>query len=165
MSAQWAFDQMFPVLQSFPYNVRGRFRQAARRAQARSHFVRTQNLQGDMCGWKLFCMLTQVRFVHVRRVEHIMAGSNSPTLQAHRQTRRAAAACRKVQMCDVTRNCQCLTGRCSGSRKRRRSPGSAIEASSAGSQGHSREVLECHPRRSRSIGPAMSAPGGSFAVG
>ena len=40
------------------FTTRGRFRQAAQRAlEARSHAVRTQDRQGEVRGWKLFCMM------------------------------------------------------------------------------------------------------------
>ena len=45
-------------MQSCFYHVRGTYRQAARRAlEARFHVVRPQDRQGEVRGWKLFCML------------------------------------------------------------------------------------------------------------
>ena len=52
------FENRFLVLQSCPQSVRGRFRQAVRRAlEARSEAARLHDNVGEGRGWKLFCLL------------------------------------------------------------------------------------------------------------
>ena len=130
------FEQRFPVLQSCPYHVRGRYRQAARRAlEARSHAVRTQDRQGEVRGWKLFCMLpvmllrrdpggkvTKEELCHRfdvfvsdewatlwQEATAAVGGFTPSVASAQTDEKRAAAACRRVQMGEVTRARQCLT--------------------------------------------------------
>ena len=151
------FEQRFPVLQSCPYHVRGMFCQAA---QARSGGTisrrEEQDRQGEVRGWKLFCMLpvmllrrdpggkvTKEELCH--RFDLFASGEWATLWQeataairgftpsvgsAQTDEKRAAAACRRVQMGEVTRARQCLTRGCSCSGKRRHSPGVAIEAPS-----------------------------------
>ena len=52
------FESRFLVLQNCPFSVRGRFRQAVRTAlEARSEAVRSQDVLGEVRGWKLFGLL------------------------------------------------------------------------------------------------------------
>ena len=129
------FGRRVPVLQSCPYHIRGRFRQAVRQAlELRSHAVRTQDRVSEVRGWKLFCLLPLMLlrrenggskvskqelcrrfdlFVEgkwetlLHEASSVVHGSQSHTNDGER---RALAACRKVQAGEVTRARQCLTG-------------------------------------------------------
>ena len=134
---QEVFQCRFSVLQNCPHHVRGRFRMAARVAlKTRSHAVRTQDHQGEVRGWKLFCLLPMLflrrgsgRRVTKEESRHrfdlFTSGEWASLFQeaniatrtqqgpVHRKDssdRRAAAACLKVQQGEVTRARQCLTG-------------------------------------------------------
>ena len=132
------FDSRFPVLQNCPFSVRGRFRQAVRTAlEARSEAVRSQDVLGEVRGWKLFCLLPfwllrcssdshRVPKPELcRRMDmfsqgawgKLMREATASVSNEHRVSpsrgsdqRRAEAACRKVQLGEVSRARQCLTG-------------------------------------------------------
>ena len=130
------FQHRVPVLQSCPHHIRGLLRQAARQAlEARSRARRTQDRGGEIRGWKLFCLLPMLLFHRpsgdrkvskpelCRRLD-LFAEGNSEVLwryvvrvagaPVHTHTRdserRDLAACRQVQMGEVARARQCLTG-------------------------------------------------------
>ena len=117
-----AFGRRVPVLQSCPYHIRGRFRQAMRQAlELMSHAVRTQDRVSEVRGWKLFCLLLVMLlrresggskvskqelcrrfdlFVEgkwetlLHEASSVVHGSQSHTNDGEQ---RALAACRKVQ--------------------------------------------------------------------
>ena len=60
-SIWWGVRESFQVLQNCLHPVRGRFRQAFRRAfEARSEAVRSRDVVGEARGWKLSCFVACV---------------------------------------------------------------------------------------------------------
>ena len=128
------------MLQSCPHHVKGRFRQVARHAlEARPHAVRIQDRRGEVRGWKLFCLMPMMflrrsssdgkvsKEEKCHRFNLFTSGEwgrlwqeTLSTVRAQFPTRdprkpltseqRAALACRKVQLGEVTRARQCLVG-------------------------------------------------------
>ena len=125
------------MLQNCPRHVRGRFRRAACVAlETRSHAVRTQDHQGEVRGWKLFSLLpmlflrrgsgrrvTKEELCHrfdlftsgewaslLHEANIAMRTQQKPVHREDSSERRAAAACLKVQLGEVTKARRCLTG-------------------------------------------------------
>ena len=128
-----------PCYRNCLHSVRGRFRQAVRRAlKARSKAVRVQDPVREARGWKLFCLLPVWllrRSAGTHRVSkeellgrfdlfsrefwadlmHEAQSLSNQRRVSHPVTvnaddQRAEAACRKVQLGEVSRARQCLTG-------------------------------------------------------
>ena len=126
------FQQRFTVLQSCPWHVRGRFLQANRKAlETRHNAARTNDPVTEERAWKLFCLLPvwllrrapgDVRVSKedlCRRFDLFAEGlwetlcdeavaaitTSVPQKQRHERTdeERAMAACRKVQLGEVSR--------------------------------------------------------------
>ena len=137
MNLTEVFERKFNVLQNCPHHVRGRFRHASRQAlEARSDAV--HNDVGENRAWKLFCLLLFFlrggrnervskaelchRFRHVWRwrvgnlFDEAIVSTPTVPLQAHGTSstdtveQRAKVALSKVQMGEVSRARQCLTG-------------------------------------------------------
>ena len=132
------FESRFQVLQNCPHSVRGRFRQAVRTAlEARSEAIRSQNAVREARAWKLFCLLPfwlRRRSPDSHRVpklelcrrmdmfsqgawEELMHEASVSVSNERRSSpsgdsdqKRAEVACRKVQLGEVSRARQCLTG-------------------------------------------------------
>ena len=133
---QAEYSQRFPVLQSCPAFVKGRFHQALRHAlEAR----RTSAQAGDdvmvLRSWKLFCLLPKMllhrphqrgglgRQELLRRFDMFATGAwaelldearrsciRPPKPRARSSEERAAAAYAKVQLGEISRARHCLTG-------------------------------------------------------
>ena len=133
------FNRRFPVLQSCPFQVRGRFRQATRVALETLHSgVLGHDTLMETRGWKLFILLPfmLLRRPHghakvgkdelCRRFDKFAAGQWADLLlEGHQSSaqgveathigadsieRRAAAACQKIKLGEISRARQCLTG-------------------------------------------------------
>ena len=134
------FRERWTVLQSCPFQFRGRFRQAVQLAlEARSEAVTRQDAVMEERAWKLFCILPVMLLRKPRgqgkvgrdelshRFDKFARGQWATMLQeaqvASRQEgqaqrlrtedtpgRRAEAACQKVKLGEVSRARMCLTG-------------------------------------------------------
>ena len=67
VNLQELFQFRFPVLQSCPHHVRGRFRQANRRVlETRHEAVRSRDTVMEERSWKAFCLLPMLLLRRIR---------------------------------------------------------------------------------------------------
>ena len=131
------FQRRFRVMQECPHHRRGSFRQAVRSVlEVRHEAVRSQDIVTETRAWNIFCLFPVFLWRrpasggHVSREDifdrydkftqgewlalnndailsdhKVRSSSSAPTLAA-----RGRAACQKMQLGDVSRARQCLTG-------------------------------------------------------
>ena len=131
------FQLRFPVLQSCPHHVRGRFRQANRQVLEAPHQVaRSHDSVLEERAWKAFCILPMLLLRRpqgegrvskeelCRRCDLFAEGRweilvdeavacvtlPTPKREAPTDKQKAELACRKIRLGEVSRARHCLTG-------------------------------------------------------